>query len=99
MVKKLIEVKNSVNDLFFLFRGHSGAATCSATSLRRDVVGKEEEKEAYPPAGFSLQDFPYRDNYPCEEIPARIYLQAAFAGLPGLSFFAAPRSVKIPRGT
>jgi hypothetical protein len=74
MVKKLIEVKNSVNDLFFLFRGHSSAATCSATSLRRDVVGKEEEKEAYPPAGFSSQDFPYRDNYPCEEIPVSLYL-------------------------
>ena len=40
MVKKLIEVKNSVNDLFFLFVGSSGAASCSATSLRRDVVGK-----------------------------------------------------------
>jgi hypothetical protein len=22
---------------------------------------KEEEKEAYPPAGFSSQEFPYRD--------------------------------------
>jgi len=40
IVKKLIEVKNSVNNLFFLFRVHSGAASCSATSLRRDVVGK-----------------------------------------------------------
>jgi hypothetical protein len=74
MVKKLIEVKNSVNNLFFLFHVHSGAATCSATSLRRDVVGKEEEKEAYPPAGFSSQEFPYRDNYPCKSVPVSLYL-------------------------
>jgi len=36
---------------------------------------KEEEKEAYPPAGFSSQDFPYRDNYPCKSVPVRKFLQ------------------------
>ena len=46
--------------------------------LRRDVVGKEEEKETYPPAGFSLQDFPYRDNYPCKSFPVGKYLQERF---------------------
>jgi hypothetical protein len=28
-----------------------------------------------PLTGISLQGFVYRDNYPCEEIPAGIYLQ------------------------
>jgi hypothetical protein len=38
-------------------------------------VDKEEEKETYPPAGFSSQDFPYRDNYPCQSVPVGKYLQ------------------------
>jgi len=74
MVKKLIEVKTRSMTSFSSFVGSSGAATCSATSLRRDVVGKEEEKETYPPAGFSSQDFPYRDNYPCKSFPVSLYL-------------------------
>jgi hypothetical protein len=27
-----------------------------------------------PLAGFSLQEFPYRDNYPCESVPVSLYL-------------------------
>ena len=38
-------------------------------------MGKEEEKETYPPAGSSSQDFPYRDNYPCKSVPAGKNLQ------------------------
>jgi len=39
--------------------------------LRRDNVDKRKrKKEAYPPAGTSLQEFAHRFNYSCEEIPA-----------------------------
>jgi len=76
IVKKLIEVKNSVNNLFFLFLWCllAPSRVPRLGLLRRDVVGKEEEKETYPPASFSLQDFPYRNNYPCEQIPVSLYL-------------------------
>jgi hypothetical protein len=36
---------------------------------------KDGEKEAYPPAGTSLQGFAHRFNYSCEEKPAGKYLQ------------------------
>ncbi len=40
--------------------GPSGAASCSAGLLGN--VGKRRKKEAYPPAGTSLQAFLYRTN-------------------------------------
>jgi hypothetical protein len=51
-----------------------------------------------------LQVFPHRTFLTGIIIPVRKFLQGficrpPLAGLPGLSFFAAPRSVKIPRGT
>jgi hypothetical protein len=38
--------------------------------LRDDVDQEEEEKETYPPAGTSLQEFAHKYNHSCEEIPA-----------------------------
>ena len=40
---------------------------------------KEEKKETYPPAGFSLQEFVHRTNYSCKEIPVGKFLQALAA--------------------
>jgi hypothetical protein len=71
----------SLNDLFFLylFMGPSGAASCSAARAESSSGGKcrqeEEEKEAYPPAGTSLQGFAHKFNYSCEEKPVGRYLQ------------------------
>ncbi len=53
--------------------GPSGAASCPAGLLGN--VGRRRKKEAYPPAGTSLQDFLDRSNYSCEEKTAGKYLQ------------------------
>ncbi len=55
--------------------------------LRRDNVDKRKrKKEAYPPAGTSLQEFAHRTNYSCEEKTAGKYLQTFSSDL-----FAAQR--------
>ena len=43
--------------------------------LRRDNVDKGWGKEAYPPAGTSLQGFLDRSYYSCESSPVGEYLQ------------------------
>jgi len=59
--------------------GPSGAAPRRGRGeelLRRDNVDKRKrKKEAYSPAGTSLQGFAHRSNYSCEEKPAGKYLQ------------------------
>ncbi len=55
--------------------------------LRRDNMDKRKrKKEAYPPAGTSLQGFAHRSNYSCKSIPVREYLQTFSSDL-----FAAQR--------
>ena len=56
--------------------GPSGAASCSAKGFSGGICGQEEEeKEAYPPAGTSLQVQTDRRNSPCKEIPADVLLR------------------------
>jgi hypothetical protein len=74
-MKKLEINGDPLNNLFFSFLGLRAPPLLRGWGSPR-VVGKEEEKEAYPHAGFSSQDFPYRDNYPCQSIPVGKYLQS-----------------------
>ena len=54
-------------DLFAMPRGEL---------LRRDNVDKRKrKKEAYPPAGTSLQGFAHRFNYSFKSVPVGEYLQ------------------------
>ncbi len=77
-----------------LFMGPSGAASCSAAGAKSSaggmpsLCGEQEEgkKEAYSPAGTSLQGFAHRSNYSCKSIPVREYLQTFSSDL-----FAAQR--------
>jgi len=86
-MEKLIEVNRRLQyPLFSLFMGPSSAASCSATSLRRDVVGKEEEKETYPPASFPHRTFPTGIIILVRKFLQGFICRPPLAGLPGLSF-------------
>jgi hypothetical protein len=78
-MEKLIEVNRRLQyPLFSLFMGPSSAASCSAAGAPPEGCrGQRRGKRDLSTCKFSSQDFPYRNNYTCEEIPARIYLQAA----------------------
>jgi hypothetical protein len=77
------EARSMTSFFSILFMGSSGAVSCSAAGAKSSsggmpsLCGEQEEgkKEAYPPAGTSLQVFAHRFNYSCEEKPAGKYLQ------------------------
>jgi len=50
-------------------------ASCSAKGSSGNVNKGWGEKEAYPPAGTSLQEFAHRYNYSCKSVLVGKYLQ------------------------
>jgi len=66
--------------------GPSGSAAGAESSFGVIMWTKDGEKEAYPPAGTSLQEFAHRFNYSCKSSPVRECLQTFSSDL-----FAAQR--------
>jgi hypothetical protein len=74
MVKKLIEVKNSVNDLFFLFRGVFRRRLVFRDIPPEGCRGQRRGKRDLSTCRFFLTGLSLQTNYPCEEIPVSLYL-------------------------
>jgi hypothetical protein len=71
---------------FFLFIFLWGSASCSAKCSSGGIMWtKDGEKEAYQPAGTSLQEFAHRHNYSCEEVPVNKHLQRGLTRLGSLA--------------
>jgi hypothetical protein len=64
--------------LSILFMGPFGAAPLRGWGGELLItLTKDGEKDAYPPAGTSLQEFAHRHNYPCQSVPVGKNLQGS----------------------